>query len=868
MSLSFGGISLLSSWTPLKTWDDSVHPRAGYSSVFCVLVFIFIALILAYLTNPTEISFRAYLTEQAFRQHLSHLDDLVDESETKVDHNLLHSRSRPSSGNISFDRATLPFHFSNRASVSLRTPKHVFHNFGVCTVAATRGATTTGTGRGGSTLNGAEHGSAVSSDSWFIGAFGRWWRGGSADSWCYDAMVFSKDSEVWRSGILGFNASDKFSDCNGLLLPKSVSCSRLSQRGVPPKVRSVQGTSLLPRRNSTPPLPKTASLPLHTDHRVRDSLPPASPSFSRGNDLPQNTTHTPQVTHAPSRTCSASSKPDHSPVIAEVLRQIGAAQISVTELQAQLKEAQAYASQSHTQLEEELDQLRGRKREDDQKRAEGRLRTKSLEEVRRVAETGRREAERRLKAARGTKESATRRVEELENEIGRLTRRTDQDRLVLATESGSVDAVEERSLLSELEMKRKEVQVAEEVVAALNTRARELEERIAESKERLRAAEEYSAKHDNENGYINRTYDQFGALTRPLSYTPFDPSRVAGIPETGNTRSFSQELSIPNFSPRASHLSAGSLPPNEVRNPIVPSTGARALFDEDPSSVALQGSRLIPRGHYNPEDASSFSPFDVHIPSSAFIPSSLIRVLDSPSAERRGHHVGNTGVVPASIALGGASPSEPDVDFNPCETRPPTAPSDQLTCDHMPLPYRTNSNPTAKSSEDLRLNTVSDNAESSPRRWFSISAKEKPQKGLNPDAKVFRLPRRTLDADAEMDNHVSQSSYDVLHPTGRNSGVASSTPSLLRAFAPSRAEREALQRALGGSTNTSLELLPSLSEVGSIPPSPIQTQREREQGTTREGCSLPVWLQSLPLISKPNFSPWEDEDVKAKYKGE
>ncbi|KAI6021420.1 hypothetical protein BKA83DRAFT_674631 [Pisolithus microcarpus] len=804
MSLSFGGISLLSSWTPLKTWDDSVHPRAGYSSVFCVLVFIFIALILAYLTNPTEISFRAYLTEQAFRQHLSHLDDLVDESEIKVDHNLLHSRSRPSSGNISFDRATLPFHFSNRASVSLRTPKHVFHNFGVCTVAATRGATTTGTGRGGSTLNGAEHGSAVSSDSWFIGAFGRWWRGGSADSWCYDAMVFSKDSEVWRSGILGFNASDKFSDCNGLLLPKSVSCSRLSQRGVPPKA-----PSLLPRRNSTPPLPKTASLPLHTDHRVRDSLPPASPSFSRGNDLPQNTTHTPQVTHAPSRTCSASSKPDHSPVIAEVLRQIGAAQISVTELQAQLKEAQAYASQSHTQLEEELDQLRGRKREDDQKRAEGRLRTKSLEEVRRVAETGRREAERRLKAARGTKESATRRVEELENEIGRLTRRTDQDRLVLATESGSVDAVEERSLLSELEMKRKEVQVAEEVVAALNTRARELEERIAESKERLRAAEEYSAKHDNENG----TYDQFGALTRPLSYTPFDPSRNS---------------SIPNFSPRASHLSAGSLPPNEVRNPIAPSTGARALFDEDPSSVALQGSRLIPRGHYNPEDASSFSPFDVHIPSSAFIPSSLIRVLDSPSAERRGHHVGNTGVVPASIALGGASPSEPDVDFNP----------------------------------------LSDNAESSPRRWFSISAKEKPQKGLNPDAKVFRLPRRTLDADAEMDNHVSQSSYDVLHPTGRNSGVASSTPSLLRAFAPSRAEREALQRALGGSTNTSLELLPSLSEVGSIPPSPIQTQREREQGTTREGCSLPVWLQSLPLISKPNFSPWEDEDVKAKYKGE
>lgn len=867
MSLSFGGISLLSSWAPLKTWDDSVHPRAGYSTVICVLVFILIVLILAYLTNPTEISFRTYLTEQAFRQHLSHLDDLVDESETKVDHNLLHSRSRPSSGNISFDRATLPFHFSNRASVSLRTPKHVFHSFGVCTVATTHGATTTGTRRGGSTLNGAEHGTAVSSDTWFIGAFGRWWRGGSADSWCYDAMVCSKDSEVWRSGILGFNASDKFSDCNGLLLPKSVSCSRLSQRGVPPKVRSVQGTCLLPRRNSTPPLPKSASLPLHTDHRVRDNLPSTSPSFSCGNDLQQNATHTPQITHAPSRTCSASSKPDHSPVIAEVLRRIGAAQISVTELQAQLKEAQTYASQSHTQLEEELDQLRARKREDDQKRAEGRLRTKSLEEVRRVAETGKREAERRLKAARGTKESATRRVEELENEIGRLKRRIDQDRAVLATGSGSADE-EECSLLSELEMKRKEVQVAEDVVAALNTRARELEERIAESKERLRAAEEHSAKHDNGNGHINGTYDQFGAHTRPLSYTPFDLPSVSGTSGTRDTRGFSHESSISTYSPRASQFSAGSLSPNEVRDPIVPSTGARALFDEDPSSIALRGSRLTSHGHYNSEDASSFSPFDVHIPSSAFIPSSLIRVLDSPSAEWRGRHIGNTGVVPASIALGGASPSDSDGDLNPYETRLSTGPSNQLSFDDMTLPYRTNSDPTVKSSEDLRLNTASNNSEFSPRRWFSISTKEKPQKGLNPDAKVFRLPRRKLDADAETDNHVAQSSYDALHPTGRNSGIAPSTPSLLRAFAPSRAEREALQRALGGSTNTSLELLPSLSDVGSIPPSPIQTQREREQGSTREGCSLPVWLQSLPLISKPNFSPWEDEDVKAKYKGE
>ncbi|KAI6033135.1 hypothetical protein F5J12DRAFT_198907 [Pisolithus orientalis] len=866
MSLSFGGISLLSSWSQLENWDDSVHPRTGYSSVVCVLVFILVVLILAYLTNPTEISFRTYLTEQAFRQHLSHLDDISDESGTKVDHDPLHSRSRSSSGSISFDRTTLPFRFSNRASVSLRTPKHVFHSFGVCTVATTRGATTTSTKRIGNTLNGAEHGAAVSADTWFIGAFGHWWRGGSADSWCYDAVVRSQDCEVWRSGILGFNASDKFSEYNGLLLPKSVSCSRLSQRAVAPKVRGVQGTGLLPRRNSTPPLPKSASLPLHADHRVRESLSSASPSFPRGTDPQQS------ATHAPSRTCSASSRQDHSPIITEVLRQIAAAQISVTELQAQLKEAQTYASQSHTLLEDELDQLRARKREDDQKRVEGRLRTKSLEEVRRVAETGRREAERRLKAARGTKESATRRVEELETEIGRLKRRIDQDRATLAPDPGNGDAEEERSLLSELEMKRKEVQIAEEVVTALNARARELEERIAESKERLRVAEEYSAKHDHENGYISGGYDQLGAHTWPSSYTRFDFPSVSGTLETENIQGFARESPNSTYSPRPLRFSLGSPSPTEVRNPIVPSTGARALFDEDASSTTLQGSQLISHGRFNHDDASSFSPFDVHIPSSAFIPSSLIRVLDSPSAEWRERHIGDMGgVAPSSsVVLGGASPSESDVDFSPYEARLSTETPDELFCDEMTLPYRTHSDPTAKTSDDLRFNAVSNNAESSPRRWFSISTKEKPRKGLNPDAKVFRLPRRKLDANPATDNHGAHSSYDMLNPSGHNSGIASSTPSLLRAFAPSRAEREALQRALGGSTNTSLELLPSLSDVGTIPPSPIQTQREGEHGTTagEENHSLPVWLQSLPLISKPNFSPWEDEDVKAKNKGE
>jgi len=141
------------------------------------------------------------------------------------------------------------------------------------------------------------------------------------------------------------------------------------------------------------------------------------------------------------------------------------------------------------------------------------------------------------------------------------------------------------------------------------------------------------------------------------------------------------------------------------------------------------------------------------------------------------------------------------------------------------------------------------------RKWFS-------KKGLNPDAKVFKFTKKS--GDQPFENGSVQSSFDPLNPGGlapsmRSVPAASTTDSLLRAFAPSPAERAALHRALGGSTNTSFERLPSLSDVSSIPSSPALSQagvaHPRQQGSV-----LPSWLQSLPRIGKSNFSPWADEE--------
>lgn len=155
----------------------------------------------AYLTNPSENSFRAYLTEQSFRHHLSRLDDNSDERTSATPT----FRCFPSQ----IDNPP-PFHFVNHASISLRTPKHVFHSFAIFTIAAMVPLSQLA-------ADPDTHRDWMISDSWYIGAFGKWWRGGVLEAWYQDVISRSKDEESWTSGILNMKRLDmsQAQDCNG-----------------------------------------------------------------------------------------------------------------------------------------------------------------------------------------------------------------------------------------------------------------------------------------------------------------------------------------------------------------------------------------------------------------------------------------------------------------------------------------------------------------------------------------------------------------------------------------------------------------------------------------------------------------------------
>ncbi|KIY44370.1 hypothetical protein FISHEDRAFT_51473, partial [Fistulina hepatica ATCC 64428] len=448
MSFYIGGLGVVSFRSPLSDVASLFVDDDGVRSLVALLIFFIVFIVLAHLTNPSENSFRAYLTEQSFRQHLSRLDENIDDAR-----------------NLQRDS----HHFTNRASVSLRTPRHVFHTFGIFTIAAMLPVSP-------KTDKTDPLSTSFVSDTWFIGAFGRWWRAGPFEPWCPDMVTLPSDEESSSSGIVAVRTTDcKFSFRNRFPLFEHPSvlaalARRLlgRSRGTPPRLRNRERTaqyqSSSARSSTPPPLPKSATLPLHSIRTSQSSI-----------SLP-----TEQRTVASAFVpCDAS-----SPRFAEVQHQIAISKSAVIELRAQLSDCQASAKRSHSTLQADADALRERKRQEDLAKQKVKAQTKSLDDAKRNAESLRKEAERKLKAACGARDEANNRIDFLDKEIERLQRRLEEDRAFLKDNVDMVSKVQKEAE-DELQRKKREVKVAEDVVAALILRTKELEAKLASRREKL-----------------------------------------------------------------------------------------------------------------------------------------------------------------------------------------------------------------------------------------------------------------------------------------------------------------------------------------------------------------------------------------------
>jgi hypothetical protein len=755
-----------------------------------------------------------------------------------------------------------------------------------------------------------------------------------------------------------FLASSDASLLTGLPFPTTTHHPRTPQRSTPPKLRSRDRSASRLRRNSTPPpLPKSAVLPLHTPKHSQ-SLTTPQPPLSRQRSSPQQ--HTSSIPVANGGTTNGPSPNfDSTPAVAELTQQITQTRALNLELRNQLSEHASTATEADATLSAELNGVREAKRVEDVARGELKARTKALEDGRRAAEAGKRDAERRLRVTQKAKAEAGTRIEKLGDEIRALEAQVQHDEVAVQV-TAEAATQEEVDICSRVKQRQREVRVAEEVVTALNVRVRELEDSIERERIALAAAREnaQALQREQDSHKCDVVPEQqldawetvsptessqaTSALEQRRGYEVLDPfptplekdsdrDRERGGSGSGSTRSSPHIRALPpspsvnigygTSSQPHSHANGVAEPP-----PCLPK--GYSIFDEDIASLSnpIQGAKFSPFG-----DSDDVANGDHTL---SLIPNGLIQSSDGMSTSTVVGEIGAPGELLTrrqsdngtffdhdwrrrlSVPTAGSESHGyvfPRVDdgtievFEPFGIRP--QPRHRITSDPIDAPgvwmSRANSDPAPPLIAAVRQ-------QEAQTRWWRHPDKERrstidgteSRRGLNPDAKVFSFSVKpflgvpttpvfnSLDASTSdrpvsgaASSSVTSGSSDSVNgnATTTTTATSGSTPGFfsglaMRAFAPSPAEREALQRALGGSTNTSFERLPSLSEVGSMPTSsPVLNHVPAHPAAASSNLPGVPWFDiglgpgpghnwlrelgaSMPRPSKIKFSPWGDGD--------
>ncbi|SCZ89423.1 BZ3500_MvSof-1268-A1-R1_Chr1-1g01169 [Microbotryum saponariae] len=156
----------------------------------------------------------------------------------------------------------------------------------------------------------------------------------------------------------------------------------------------------------------------------------------------------------------------------------------VQELQLQVEELRASTDDAERRLQEELEVLRGRKRDEDTSRQELKQRTKVLEEQKRIAELHRTETERELNERKSVVRAAQDRVDKMRNEILEIDKK--EVELAERREKKKRDRKErERKLKEDVEKRKEELKKVEAGVNELADQVAGLERRLDARREVL-----------------------------------------------------------------------------------------------------------------------------------------------------------------------------------------------------------------------------------------------------------------------------------------------------------------------------------------------------------------------------------------------
>ena len=418
----------------------------------------------AWWSNPSDSSFRPFLTDFTFRERLRLLHESSDSSIASADvsdssKSPEQDASKLSPRNIQahlFSTSPFAVTFGSRLSLSVRTPPYVrkdFRLFSVVTIyhsvplhfVGMSGEAASAKSRSQSAAEpGSASGTTSDYTSIFIGAFGRWWVGVYALPFQRSAndnrtetrvKALERDQleenreELPEWGIVEMRVADSEPEYTEPQLCRDVDASKpnhvISQDSSPDVKEHSQDRPQSPRM----------------------SPDPASTTFSRDTD---------------------------SVDLVALAASVTDSQDVVLDLREQLQQLKSNSSKACSSLQLDLDELRTRKREEDKTRADTKAKTKVLDENRRQVEGTKREAEKRLKMAVNARTSKQNSIAGKKDEMESLRRRREgHEGKLQASASNKTSRVDEVNKLT----------------ADAHARLEELENMLAELNDEISLAE-------------------------------------------------------------------------------------------------------------------------------------------------------------------------------------------------------------------------------------------------------------------------------------------------------------------------------------------------------------------------------------------
>ncbi|GAA5959776.1 hypothetical protein JCM3765_000099 [Sporobolomyces pararoseus] len=408
--------------------------------------------------------------------------------------------------------------FSNRISLAIRTPSYKFtsyHFFSTVYVPSSRPNNTSSSNQSRPTISNKPANElnallGLGGELW-LGIFGRWyalkwWEGEEIEQEerrgrlergvrmmsVQDDVKDSRSHVSSTSSNAPFTSSPLSHDSRSPPSPRGGDSSSTppqspsSASSSNPASRSISVSKRIFRagqRRSSPTSLTRLKSKAETAARERDEAAERAANLNSTNHSTQNKID-PKTTSSSLSASSSSVQYINNSNSSSHQQRLASSDPILVELQSQLTELRTQTRESEKRLQDELEVLRGKKKDEDAFRAELKVKTKGLEEAKRAADASRTEAEKELNERKSVVKEVQKRVEKLRSEISKLEKK-EMEQVERKEKKKRERKEREKKLAEDVSKKKEELKEREQGLEEVMQKVNEMEKKLDVRRELL-----------------------------------------------------------------------------------------------------------------------------------------------------------------------------------------------------------------------------------------------------------------------------------------------------------------------------------------------------------------------------------------------